>query len=124
MLEVCENFVVLNMVQNVPADNVFKKLTGNTSQKNWSVVLSQTFVAFLENWCNVSQDQSLGSSPVPRLWVKIACTIGANSGANMFSILPGIKSGPAALEILIFSNNFCTPFKVIDKFPIDGIDAE
>ena len=47
-------------------------------------------------------------------------TIGANSGANMFSILPGIKSGPAALEILIFSNNFCIPFKVIDKFPIDG----
>ena len=38
----------------------------------------------------------------------------------MFSILPGIKSGPAALEMLIFSNNFCTPFKVIDKFPIDG----
>ena len=38
----------------------------------------------------------------------------------MFSILSGIKSGPAALEMLIFSNNFCTPFKVIDKFPIDG----
>ena len=38
----------------------------------------------------------------------------------MFSILPGIKSGPAALEMLIFSNNFCTPFKVIDNFPIDG----
>ena len=38
----------------------------------------------------------------------------------MFSILPGIKSGLAALEMLIFSNNFCTPFKVIDKFPIDG----
>ena len=37
MLEVCENFVVLNMVQNVPADNVFKKFTGNTSQRNWSV---------------------------------------------------------------------------------------
>ena len=37
----------------------------------------------------------------------------------MFSILPGIRSGPAALEMLIFSNNFCTPFKV-DKFPIDG----
>ena len=38
----------------------------------------------------------------------------------MFSILPGIKLGPAALEMLIFSNNFCTPFKVIDKFPIVG----
>ena len=38
----------------------------------------------------------------------------------MFSILPVIKSGPAALEMLIFSNNFCTPFKVIDNFPIDG----
>ena len=36
----------------------------------------------------------------------------------MFSILPGIKSGPAALELLIFSNNFCT-LKVLDKFPID-----
>ena len=35
-------------------------------------------------------------------------------------ILPGIKSGPAALEMLIFSNNLCTPFKVIDKFPIAG----
>ena len=44
--------------------------------------------------------------------------MGANWGANMFSILPGIKSGPAASEMLIFSNNFCTPFKVIDKFPI------
>ena len=64
MLEVCENFVVLNMVQNVPAYNVFKKFTGNTSQRNWSVVFSQTSVAFLEN-------------------------------------------------------NFCTPFKVIDNFPID-----
>ena len=30
MLEVGENFVVLNMVQNVPANNVFKKFTGNT----------------------------------------------------------------------------------------------
>ena len=38
----------------------------------------------------------------------------------MFSILPGIKSGPAALEMLIISNNFCTRFKVIDNFPIDG----
>ena len=38
----------------------------------------------------------------------------------MFSILPGIKSGPAALEMLIFSNNFYTPFKVIDNFPIGG----
>ena len=38
----------------------------------------------------------------------------------MFSILAGIKSRPAVLEILIFSTNFCTPFKVIDKFPIDG----
>ena len=28
---------------------------GNTSQRNWSVVFSQTSVAFLENWCNVSQ---------------------------------------------------------------------
>ena len=27
MLEVGENFVVLNMVQNVPANNVFKKFT-------------------------------------------------------------------------------------------------
>ena len=53
-------------------------------------------------------------------FVKIACTIGANSGANMFSIVPGIKSGSAALEMLIFSNNFCTPFKVKDKFSIDG----
>ena len=49
------NFVVLNMVQNVPANNVFKKFTGNTSQRNWSVVFSQNSVAFLENWCNVSQ---------------------------------------------------------------------
>ena len=38
----------------------------------------------------------------------------------MFSILPGIKSGPAALEMLISFNNFRTPFKVIDKFPFDG----
>ena len=38
----------------------------------------------------------------------------------MFSILPGIKSGPAALEMFIFSNNFYTPFKVIDKLLIDG----
>ena len=38
----------------------------------------------------------------------------------MFSILTGIKSGPAPLEMLIFSNNFCTHFKVIDKLPIDG----
>ena len=38
----------------------------------------------------------------------------------MFSILPGNKSGPAVLEMLIFSNNFCTLFKVIDKFPNDG----
>ena len=38
----------------------------------------------------------------------------------MFSILPEIKSGHAALEMLIFSNNFCTPFKVTDTFPIDG----
>ena len=28
MLEVGENFVVLNMVQNVPANNVFKKFKG------------------------------------------------------------------------------------------------
>ena len=55
MLEVGENFVVLNMVQNVPANNVFKNFTGNTSQRNWSVVFSQDSVAFLENWCNVSQ---------------------------------------------------------------------
>ena len=33
MLEVGENFVVLNMVQNVPANNVFKKFTSNTSQR-------------------------------------------------------------------------------------------
>ena len=45
----------LNMVQNVSANNVFKKFTGNTSQRNWSVVFSQNSVAFLENWCNVSQ---------------------------------------------------------------------
>ena len=49
MLEVGENFVVLNMVQNVPANNVFKKFTGDTSQRNWSVVFSQNSVAFLEN---------------------------------------------------------------------------
>ena len=55
MLEVGENLVVLNMVQNMPADTVFKKFTGNTSQGNWSVVFSQASVAFLENWCNVSQ---------------------------------------------------------------------
>ena len=55
MLEVGENFVVLNMVQNVPANNVFKKFTGNTSQRNCSVVFSHNSVAFLENWCNVSQ---------------------------------------------------------------------
>ena len=50
-----QNFVVLNMVQNVPANNVFKKFAGNTSQRNWSVVFSQNSVAFLEDWCNVSQ---------------------------------------------------------------------
>ena len=87
MLEVGENFVVLNMAQNVPANNMFKKFTCNTSQRNWSVVFSQTSVAFLENWCKVSQRPV--SSPVSR--VKIACTIVANSGANMFSSLPGIK---------------------------------
>ena len=38
MLEVCENFAVLNMVQNVTTHNVFKRFTGNTSQRNWSVV--------------------------------------------------------------------------------------
>ena len=38
----------------------------------------------------------------------------------MFSILPGIKSNPAALEMLIFSNFFCTFSKVIDMFLIDG----
>ena len=37
MLEVGENFVVLNMVQNVPANNVFKKFAGNTSQRNCSL---------------------------------------------------------------------------------------
>ena len=54
MLEVGENFVVLNMVQNVPANNVFKKFTGNTSQRNWSVVFSQNSIVFLENWSNVN----------------------------------------------------------------------
>ena len=39
----------------------------------------------------------------------------------MFGILPGIKSGPAALEMLIFSNNFCPPFKVIDNFQLMDI---
>ena len=52
MLEVGEDFVVLNMVQNVLANNVFKKFTGNTSQKNWSVVFRQNSVAFPENWYN------------------------------------------------------------------------
>ena len=33
-----ENFLILKMVQNVPANNVFKKFTGNTSQRNCSVV--------------------------------------------------------------------------------------
>ena len=48
MLEVGENFVVLKMVQNVSANNVFKKFTGNTSQRNWSVVFSQDSVAFIK----------------------------------------------------------------------------
>ena len=63
MLEVGENFVVLNMVQNVPVNNVFKKFTGNTSQRNWSVVFSQNFVAFLfliVNW----QDSRLSITPM------------------------------------------------------------
>ena len=38
-----------------PANNVFKKFTGNTSQRNWSVVFSQNSFVFLKNWCNVSQ---------------------------------------------------------------------
>ena len=80
MLEVGENFVVLNMVQNVPAHNVFKKFTGNTSQRNWFVVFSHKGVhselgnsqehthqiipflkigATFENWCNVSRVTSL-----------------------------------------------------------------
>ena len=50
----------------------------------------------------------------------VACTIGANSEANICSILSRNKSGPAALEMLIFSNNYSTHFKVIDKFLIDG----
>ena len=33
MLEVGENFVVLNMVQNVSANNMFKEFAGNTSQR-------------------------------------------------------------------------------------------
>ena len=56
MLDVGKNLVVLNMVQNVSTNNVFKDgFTGNTSQRNWSVIFSQTSVVFLENWCNVSQ---------------------------------------------------------------------
>ena len=42
------------------------------------------------------------------------------TGADKLLSTQRVKSGPAALEMLIFSNNFCTPFKVIDKFPIDG----
>ena len=37
-----KNLVVSNMVQNVPANNVFKEFTGNTSQRDWPVVFSQT----------------------------------------------------------------------------------
>ena len=55
MLEVGKDLVDLNMVQNVPANNVFKQFTGNASQRDWPVVFGQTSVAFLENWCNVSQ---------------------------------------------------------------------
>ena len=57
---------------------------------------------FLKIGATLGKDQSLGSSPVSRLCVKIACTIGANSGANMIRILLGIKSGPAALEMFTF----------------------
>ena len=64
MLVVGENFVVLNMVQNVPANNVFKKFTGNTSQRNWSVVFSQDLLPFLKIGAALAKDQSLGSSPV------------------------------------------------------------
>ena len=67
LLEVGENFVVLNMVQNVPANNVFQKFTGNTSWRNWSVVFSHNSVAFLENWLTLAKDQSLGSSLLSRL---------------------------------------------------------
>ena len=53
--EMIDTPMLLVVVQSVPANNVFKKFTGNTSQRNWSVVFSQNSVAFLENWCNVSQ---------------------------------------------------------------------
>ena len=48
------NGSTVNMDQNVPTNNVFKEFTGNTSQRNWYVVFSQT-AAFLENWYNVNR---------------------------------------------------------------------
>ena len=100
MLQVGENLVVLTMVQNVPAFNVFKEFKGNASQRDGPVVSDRILLPFLIIGATLSKDQSLGStSPVS-------------------SIVPGIKSCPAALEMLIFSNNFCTPFK--DNFPIVG----
>ena len=77
MLEVGENFVVLHMDQNVPANNVLKKFTGNTSQRNWYVVFSQDSDAFFENWCNVSQ------RPVPWKFSSVK-TLSKNSNDNYY----------------------------------------
>ena len=53
MLEVGENFVVLNMVQNVPAKNVFKKFTGNTSQRNCTIGNTRVSVAYYSFYDNI-----------------------------------------------------------------------
>ena len=97
MLEVCENFVVLNMVQNVPADNVFKKFTGNTSQRNWGGFLIRRSSAIRRFFARFSRCDS--HTIMKSFLKKIACEFTGNLHKNCMKF-------PENLRAIFLRNDF------------------
>ena len=89
------------MTVNIPlycaADYVFQSFAGDGDQRDGSIDLWLTSVAFLVDWNHMADFHSSGMMPWSSEAWKKRVYIGASSDASSFNSLAGSGSGPEAL---------------------------